>query len=69
MAVAVIAGAMAVLDVALAIGIALYAVRQVRSMVAPQARAWRSQWEASWRRVPGLVAERETEPVSTFSAR
>ena len=54
MAVAVITVTVTLLYAALALGIALYAVRQVRSVVAPQARAWRSQWEASSEASPGL---------------
>ena len=54
MAVTVIAGAMGLLDVALALGIALYAVRQLTLMIGPRIAAWGSQWVSPSEATPGL---------------
>lgn len=54
MAVTVIAGAVGLLDVALALGIALYAVRQLTVMTAPLVKAWGSQWMSPPEATPGV---------------
>ena len=44
MAARLIAGAMTLVDIVLAAGIALYVAREIRRMCAPAQRVWRGRW-------------------------